>query len=36
MTGAFTAAGFLIAAISEPPPAPGARELFPDDLAGNP
>jgi SAM-dependent methyltransferase len=30
MTGAFTAAGFRIAVISEPPPAPGALELFPD------
>ncbi len=33
MTDAFTAAGFRIAVISEPPPAPGARELFPDVLA---
>ncbi len=33
ITDAFTAAGFRIAVISEPPPAPGARELFPDDLA---
>jgi ubiquinone/menaquinone biosynthesis C-methylase UbiE len=33
MTDAFTEAGFRIAVISEPPPAPGARELFPDDLA---
>jgi SAM-dependent methyltransferase len=32
MTDAFTAAGFRIAVISEPPPAPGARELFPDVL----
>lgn len=30
MTDAFTAAGFRIAVISEPPPAPGARELFPE------
>jgi SAM-dependent methyltransferase len=30
MTDAFTAAGFRIAVISEPPPAPGARERFPD------
>jgi SAM-dependent methyltransferase len=30
MTDAFTAAGFRIAVISEPQPAPGARELFPD------
>ena len=36
MTGAFTAAGFRIAVISEPPPAPGARELFPDVLADMP
>ena len=35
MTDAFTAAGFRIAVISEPPPAPGARELFPDILADN-
>jgi hypothetical protein len=33
MTGAFTEAGFRIAVISEPSPAPGARELFPDVLA---
>jgi ubiquinone/menaquinone biosynthesis C-methylase UbiE len=32
MTDAFTAAGFRIAVISEPPPAPGARELFPEVL----
>ena len=31
MTAAFTAAGFRIAVVSEPPPAP-ARELFPDIL----
>ena len=36
MTAAFTAAGFRIAVISEPPPAPGARELFPDRLADTP
>jgi SAM-dependent methyltransferase len=30
MAGAFTAAGFRIAVISEPPAAPGARELFPE------
>ena len=35
MTDAFTAAGFRIAVISEPPPAPGARELFPDILANS-
>ena len=33
MTGAFTGAGFRIAVISEPPPAPEARELFAEDLA---
>jgi SAM-dependent methyltransferase len=33
MTAAFTDAGFRIAVISEPSPAPGARELFPDVLA---
>jgi SAM-dependent methyltransferase len=33
MTAAFTAAGFRIAVISEPSPAPGARERFPDELA---
>ena len=32
MTDAFTAAGFRIAVISEPAPAPTARELFPDVL----
>jgi ubiquinone/menaquinone biosynthesis C-methylase UbiE len=31
MTDAFTAAGFRITRISEPPPAPEARELFPED-----
>ena len=36
MTDAFTAADFRIAVISEPPPAPGARELFPDILADKP
>jgi SAM-dependent methyltransferase len=30
MTSAFTEAGFQIAVISEPPPAPGARERFPE------
>ena len=30
MTGAFTAAGFRMTVISEPEPAPAARELFPD------
>jgi SAM-dependent methyltransferase len=36
MTDAFTAAGFRITVISEPPPAPGARELFPEILADIP
>jgi SAM-dependent methyltransferase len=36
MTDAFTGAGFKIAVISEPPPAPGARELFPDIMADIP
>ena len=36
MTGAFTSAGFRIAVISEPEPAPAARELFPDQLAAMP
>jgi SAM-dependent methyltransferase len=36
MTDAFTAAGFRIAVISEPPPAPAAYELFPDELAAKP
>jgi ubiquinone/menaquinone biosynthesis C-methylase UbiE len=31
MTDAFTAAGFRISVISEPQPAPEARELFPDE-----
>jgi SAM-dependent methyltransferase len=34
MTNAFTAAGFQIAVISEPPPAPGSREKFPEEFAG--
>jgi ubiquinone/menaquinone biosynthesis C-methylase UbiE len=33
MAAAFTEAGFRIAVISEPPPAPGARERFPEELA---
>jgi len=34
MTGAFTAAGFRIAVISEPAVAPDTpRELLPDDIA---
>ena len=36
MTGAFTAAGFRMTVISEPEPAPAARELFPDQLAAMP
>ncbi len=36
MTDAFTAAGFRIAVISEPPPAAGARERFPEMLADVP
>ena len=36
MTDAFTAAGFRIAVISEPEPAPAASELFPDDIAAKP
>jgi ubiquinone/menaquinone biosynthesis C-methylase UbiE len=36
MTDAFTKAGFRIAVISEPPPAPGARELFPAELKDKP
>ncbi|AUI59013.1 class I SAM-dependent methyltransferase [Amycolatopsis sp. BJA-103] len=34
MTDAFTAAGFRTAVVSEPHPAPGARERFPEELAG--
>ena len=33
MTDSFTAAGFRTAVISEPPPAPEAHELFPDEMA---
>jgi ubiquinone/menaquinone biosynthesis C-methylase UbiE len=33
MTAAFTEAGFRITVVSEPPPAPGARELFPEVFA---
>jgi SAM-dependent methyltransferase len=36
MSDAFTKAGFRISVISEPPPAPGARELFPAELAAKP
>jgi SAM-dependent methyltransferase len=32
MTAAFTEAGFRITVISEPPPAPGARERFPEQF----
>jgi ubiquinone/menaquinone biosynthesis C-methylase UbiE len=32
IASAFTEAGFQIAVISEPPPAPGARERFPEEL----
>lgn len=31
----FADAGFRIAAVGEPPPAPGARELFPEAIPGN-
>ncbi|MBB5858188.1 methyltransferase domain-containing protein [Amycolatopsis umgeniensis] len=34
MTDAFTAAGFRTSVVSEPHPAPGARERFPEELAG--
>ncbi len=34
MTDAFTAAGFRINVISEPPPAPAARDLFPEEFHG--
>jgi SAM-dependent methyltransferase len=36
MTDAFTEAGFRITVISEPAPAPAARELFPDEIAAKP
>jgi SAM-dependent methyltransferase len=36
MADAFTAAGFRIAVISEPDPAPEARELFPEEIAATP
>ncbi|GGU33773.1 class I SAM-dependent methyltransferase [Lentzea flava] len=32
MTDAFTAAGFRISTISEPPPVPAAREVFPEEF----
>lgn len=34
MTDAFTTAGFRISVISEPPPAPSAYELFPEEFKG--
>jgi SAM-dependent methyltransferase len=36
MTDAFTAAGFRTAVVSEPYPAPGAHERFPDELGDKP
>ncbi len=36
MTEAFTKAGFQISVISEPPPAPGAQELFPAEIEAKP
>jgi hypothetical protein len=33
MTDAFAAAGFRISSISEPPPLPEARDLFPGEFA---
>ena len=36
MTSAFTTAGLRICVISEPQPAPAARELFPDEIAAKP
>jgi SAM-dependent methyltransferase len=36
MTDAFTAAGFRIEVVSEPEPAPAARDLFPDEIAATP
>ncbi|EHR61249.1 class I SAM-dependent methyltransferase [Saccharomonospora cyanea] len=36
MTDAFSAAGFRTAVVSEPLPAPGAHERFPDELAAKP
>jgi hypothetical protein len=32
MTDVFTGAGFRISVVSEPQPAPAARELFPDQF----
>jgi hypothetical protein len=36
MTDAFTAAGFRIEVISEPPAVPGAPEMFPEEFAALP
>jgi ubiquinone/menaquinone biosynthesis C-methylase UbiE len=36
MSDAFTSAGFRISVIGEPPPAPGADELFPAELEAKP
>jgi hypothetical protein len=36
MTDAFTASGFRISVISEPPAAPGAEKLFPAEVAATP
>ncbi|NUP03514.1 MAG: methyltransferase domain-containing protein [Nonomuraea sp.] len=36
MTDAFTAAGFRVAVISEPPPSPDARDLYPEVFANRP
>lgn len=36
MTDAFTASGFRISVISEPPAAPGAEKLFPAEVAAAP
>jgi SAM-dependent methyltransferase len=36
ITSEFTAAGFRIAVVGEPPPAPDARELFPDLVPSSP
>jgi ubiquinone/menaquinone biosynthesis C-methylase UbiE len=36
MTDAFARAGFRISVISEPPPAPGARDLFPTQVPDTP
>ncbi len=36
MTDAFAAAGFRLTVVREPPPGPGARELFPDRVPDTP